>query len=935
MNRFDKIARMKPEQKNHWIDIPELSYWGERIFGEIAVAEELNEGGRYDSLLEAAVDCLYRDFTEKNALTDEACRKAEEILLPISPEVKKFKVHCVAHAHIDMDWLWGFHETVDVVLNTFRTMLDLMDEYPDFTFSQSQCAVYRIAEKYDPALFRRMKQRIREGRFEFAGSSYVELDKNMPNLESMARHILYTKKYLHDTFGIPYDAVNQDFHPDSFGHSPCVPDILSAGGVKFFYHCRGMDGTQIYRWRGRSGAEVLAVNEPLWYNDAVKPMYLNLLVQVCRKYGVRDAMKIYGVGDHGGGPTRKDLEAILDMQTWPLAPQLFFSTYEAYFRAIEPYKDQFPVLEGEHGPTFTGCYTSQSKCKLANRIGEDRLYLSEALTAFAVKNLGMEDFNENFRFAWEKILFNQFHDILPGSNVPESRDHAWGNFEEALGVAMSASGASLRAFAEAMDTSGYETPCDKKLSRSEGGGVGLNTDASHRYRLPGAERGRGKTRPLHFFNPTAFDREGVQEATVWDWPGNPDQLRVRDTGGNLLPVQVTKHGSLDWNHVRTDLLIELKVPAFGYTTVCLTEEPREGFCFSALPPDPRVTYYHPLVLENDRVKLTFREEDFSLASYYDKEQQKELLGPKGARFILNRERISPKSGSAWVEGVFLSSTDLHREGSPQFLELDENGKLRKRFAYTLHYKETRLSVTVTLDEGSKVAEFAVDTHFMELPEAGKNVPHLSFCADLSYAPKVWRCDAQIGLLDREPEALHDGWARDFAFAPDGEGHGAALLTDSKYGYRVCGTTLQVSLLRSSTNPDPYPEMGQRFFRLGLSAAEDDAMSLKALGSAFSHRDLPFCSNTAHEGKLPLDGRFLEINGKVCVSCVKVAEDRSGLILRLANPEKAESAVTVTLPGMQRAQLTDLAEQVLSSCAVENSAVTVTLTPLGTVTLKLQ
>ena len=215
LTRYDKIAQMKPEQKNHWIDIPELSPWGERIFAEIAVAEEINihENGKYQNLLEDVVNCLYHAFSTEHALSDSVCRQAERFLLPLSEKAKSMTMHCVAHAHIDMDWMWGFHETVDVALNTFRTMLDMMDEYPDFTFSQSQAALYRIVEYYDPELFQRIKQRIQEGRWEFAGSSFVELDKNLPSLESMARHILYTKRYLKEQFGIPFQKINLDFHP--------------------------------------------------------------------------------------------------------------------------------------------------------------------------------------------------------------------------------------------------------------------------------------------------------------------------------------------------------------------------------------------------------------------------------------------------------------------------------------------------------------------------------------------------------------------------------------------------------------------------------------------------------------------------------------------------------------------------------------------------
>ena len=301
MTMYDKIARMKPEQEDHWIEMPQLSYWGERFFAEFAVAEAVAEEAE-KPILEQTIDRLYDAFTAEHALTDSALQEAERSLLCFSERAKAYRLHCVAHAHIDMDWMWGFHETADVVLSTFRTMLDLMDEYPDFTFSQSQCAVYRIAEFYDPALFERMKQRILEGRFEFAGSTFVELDHNMPNLESMARHILYTKQYLHEKFGIEFEDVNLDFHPDTFGHTCDLPEIFRAGGIKYFYHCRGLDGQYLYRWQAPSGAEVLALNEPLWYNDTIAPLYISQVPKFCDRYGIHDMMKIYGVGDHGGGP---------------------------------------------------------------------------------------------------------------------------------------------------------------------------------------------------------------------------------------------------------------------------------------------------------------------------------------------------------------------------------------------------------------------------------------------------------------------------------------------------------------------------------------------------------------------------------------------------------------------------------------------------------
>ena len=939
LTRYDKIAQMKPEQKNHWIDIPELTFWGERIFAEIGVAEELSksENGKYDALIDQAVDCLYDAFCQEHVLSDSICEKAEQYLLPLSPKAKAYTLHHVAHAHIDMDWMWGLHETVDIVLNTFRTILDLMDEYPEFTFSQSQCAVYRIAEFYDPALFARLKKRVEEGRFEFAGSAFVELDKNMPNLESMARHILYTKQFLNERFGIPYEKINQDFHPDTFGHSASVPEILSAGGIRYFYHCRGLDGEQLYRWRSPSGAEVLALNEPMWYNDSIRAMYLPLVPQFCNKYGIHDMMKIYGVGDHGGGPTRKDIELILAMREWPLAPKMIFSTYGAYFSTIEPYRKNFPVITGELGPTFTGCYTSQSKIKMANRIAEDRLYMAEALTAFAVTRTGMPDFNIQFRSAWEKVLFNQFHDILPGSNVPESREHAMGAFEEALGSVMASSGAALRAFAQKIDTSMFETPDDPILSRSEGGGVGLNTDAAGRFRLPGTERGRGKTRLLHFFNPTRFDREGVLDATLWDWSGDPELMRAYDITGNPLPCTAipSKTTWLDWNHTRTDILVKAKVPAFGYTTIRITEGEKDSFCFAALPPDPRVTYYEPLVMENELVRVQFNESDLSVSSYYDKRTGCDLLSKEGAHFVLHRERTL-KGGSAWVEGVHKTPLNLNRQADVTLKEINLHTPLRQSLCYEIKYGKSKLEVTAQLSDDSAVLEFSVKCDWMETASPD-DVPVLSFAAPLAYHTAVYRSDIQIGLLDRHSEIMHDSCSRNFYFAPNtGSMPGLLLLTDSKYGYRGFEDTLQVTLLRSSSNPDPYPELGVSHFRFGLSCEQDDAFALKAAGDLFVNRDLPYASNTAHTGLLPLTDRFIRLHGDALVTAVKVSEKKDGIVVRLASIyTDRESSVSLSLDGLRIAHAVDLAEQSLYSYDVKEETVTFTLKAGQTISLLLR
>ena len=157
--------------------------------------------GCYDGAVEATLDFLRERMDEDGVLTKEACLEGEKLLLPLQKEAKQYALILAAHAHIDMNWMWSWHETVASTVATFQTMLKLMEEYPDFCFSQSQASVYQIIEEYAPELKESIQKRIQEGRWEVTASAWVETDKNMPSAESLLNHIRYTKtvSYTHLT----------------------------------------------------------------------------------------------------------------------------------------------------------------------------------------------------------------------------------------------------------------------------------------------------------------------------------------------------------------------------------------------------------------------------------------------------------------------------------------------------------------------------------------------------------------------------------------------------------------------------------------------------------------------------------------------------------------------------------------------------------------
>jgi len=169
-----------------------------RIISEIEFALRLNDQSErdYSAEISNAIGILEQALSDDGVLTKAVCNAAEEALMPIAKEAKEYDVILCAHAHIDMNWQWGWNETVAATVATFTTMLDLMDEYPEFTYSQSQTSVYKLIEDYDPDLMERIKQRIKEGRWEITASSWVETDKNMPCGESLVNTVKYTRDYL-------------------------------------------------------------------------------------------------------------------------------------------------------------------------------------------------------------------------------------------------------------------------------------------------------------------------------------------------------------------------------------------------------------------------------------------------------------------------------------------------------------------------------------------------------------------------------------------------------------------------------------------------------------------------------------------------------------------------------------------------------------------
>lgn len=874
-------------------DFAKVGRWGERIASELRYCYELSRlvGGRYDDLIESAIAYVDEKLRETGTITAEVTSEAEHRLDSLREVCKKYELLCAAHAHIDMNWMWRWDETVSVTLDTFRTMLDLMEEYPEFTFSQSQASVYEIVEKYDPEMLEEIKRRVHEGRWEVTASAWVEADKNMPNGESMARHILYTRQYLSQLLDLDPKLLTIAFEPDTFGHNVNVPEILSNGGVKYYYHCRGAEGEYLERWAAPSGNSIIVYREPFWYNADIEPAMAYGIPEICEKYGLRKFIKVYGVGDHGGGPTRRDIERIIDMGSWPLFPRIKFGTFAEFFHAVEEVKDRLTINRSEKNFIFTGCYTSQSRIKMANRVGEATLNEAELYGSMASIVLDRPYKGKNFAGAWRNILFNQFHDIIPGSCVIDSREHAMGLFQEAMALANSAKKRALLDFCNRIDTTGLFDQEDARDTRSEGAGAGFGVE---QFRVSQSSRGAGKTRVFHVFNSAPYARTEVTEVVVWDWDYDLSRVCWQDAFGNEVDYQVLEKGKWYWGHTYVRMLVELTAPACGYSTYVLTERPDVDPKI-VFPRDPRVEKQPEPILENELLKAVFDARSCTLRSLVCKQTGEELIGSPAAVFRLVDEDIT--SGTAWRVGRYMRVEDINFTSDVKLVSL-EKGDLRQTIVYEMAVRSSKLRVTVTLDKGSPRLDFAVECDWQEIGNKEKGVPQLNFYAPLAYECRGYKYDVPFGVITREPLDM-DVPANSWAAAPRtaGSSH-LVVVTDSKYGFRGVDNALAVTLLRSSFDPDPYPENGKvHRFRISLVAATETS-NRAAIAQAYdaNHPFTVISARKGSQGSLPSTQGFLQlVEGPVAVAAVKCPEDNTGkreLVIRVYETEGSRDKVTL-------------------------------------------
>ena len=377
----------------------------------------------------------------------------------IAKEIKSYEVSLVGHAHIDMAYKWRWNETLHHVLpNTFGSALRRMATYPGYTFLQSQMAGYHAMEIHPEYswMIDSIRAAIKKGQWEPVGGMWVEPDMNLPSGEALVRQFLLGQQYLEEKFGM---RATVGFNPDTFGHAWTCPQIMRKAGITSYIFGRCNPGAPLFWWESPDGSRVLGYTPPEWYNVFASPNMTNTLWErLPETPGLKKGAYLYGAGDHGGGPSDRDIITGITTNDDPSFPSFKFSKAEDFMSYAAKESTEIPTIKRDLNFIFRGCYTSQGSVKRRNRLGENGLQSCESIW-IAANILGNVPYpHKDFEKVWRIILFNQFHDILPGTAIHPAFDDAAKIYREAFDILEPLSGKGLAALAETVDTWGEGTP---------------------------------------------------------------------------------------------------------------------------------------------------------------------------------------------------------------------------------------------------------------------------------------------------------------------------------------------------------------------------------------------------------------------------------------------------------------------------------------------
>jgi alpha-mannosidase len=756
-------------------------------------------------------------------------------------------VTALGHSHIDMAWLWRLAHTRQKAARTFSTVLNLMRRYPEFQYMHSSPQLYKFLKDDYPEIYDQVKRRIAEGRWEITGGMWVEADTNLTGGESLIRQFLFGRRFIRDEFRQPTNIL---WLPDVFGYSAALPQIARKCGIRYFLTSK-ISWSQFnrfpydtFRWRGIDGTEILThfITTPdpsSWYytyNGQLAPAQVKGIWDNYRQKEVNDnLLLLFGWGDGGGGPTQEMLEAARALKDVPGLPRLEIGSSEAYFAQLEARLEgrSLPVWDGElYLEYHRGTYTSQGFIKRANRKAEILYHEAEWLSSLACTLGAAADYpREDLNRGWERILLNQFHDILPGSSIREVYDDCRRDYariyrigEEALGAAR----ASL-------------------LSE-------LQIDSPS----------------LVAFNSLSWDRSGLVELS-WD---------PAFVSGNL-PVQVIESDGEKKHLVELDA-----IPALGYAVVPYDGESEQE---ALLPDEEDAIFVTPDLLQNANYRIRLNKAG-QIVSLYDRRSRREVLAEGERANVLLAFEDKPLNFDAWDIDIYYQDKQCELTDLVEAV-VEETGPLRGVLRLSWRFGDSLITQRLTIYRRSPRIDFRTQVDWHESQVLLKAAfPVAVRASRATYEVQFGSVERPTHWNTSWDYARFEVPAHKWADLSEG-GCGVALLNDCKYGCDIKGSTMRLTLIKSGIDPDPTADQGEHYFTYSLLPHQGDWRQGGVVKEAY---DLNYPLHAAlisspTDGRLPSTARFVGLEcDHAIIETVKKAEDSEAWIVRIYEYQQSRS-----------------------------------------------
>lgn len=767
------------------------------------------------------------------------------------------KYYFIGNAHLDPVWMWRWQEGSAEAKATVRSALDRMKEYPDFKFVCSSASVYKYIEDFAPQMFEEMKERIEEGRFIIVGGQFVQPDCNLPSGEGFARQSLYSQRYFYDRFG---KTAKVGYNVDSFGHNLMLPAILKKSGMDYYIFMRpgpheNALPANLFRWRSPDGSEVIAhrINEPYCYNMQSGDE-LEKKIECLDSYMPEESEAFpifYGVGNHGGGPTKHNINIIMDSAVNHPERKYIFSDVLDYFESVKGKIGELYVHEDDLQHHASGCYSAVSLIKDLVRKSENALISAETANMIAANLTGKKYATDEIEKAWQNVLFCHFHDIIGGCSIEEAYTDASYMLGESISRAEKVKNSAYQTISWAIDTSDEE---------------------------------RGY--PIVIFNTLPFDNECLVKI-------NKQLSSILSPEGEEIPIQYV-HSAAYLTYGKSDTLFKARVPAMGYTVYYVKDTPTSSFENKL-----RVT---DTSLENEYIKVEFDSESGYIKSIFDKENAIEMLSGSGAVPVV----IDESGHDTWSHGKNFFTNEIGRFSDAKITVLEE-GPVRATVMVESRYNKSVLKQSFSLASGSKILEVSASVDFHEEHKMLK----IAFDTALENPDAYY--EIPFGVIKRPSDGEEESGQRWFALKDNNCGY--AVLNSNKYSFSAKGNTMYLTVIRSPYYADHgrtpndrcvFTDQGEHKLEYSFMKINIEGFGevIREAGKLNTRVDVILENN--HNGNLASEYRGIVCNSEnIEISAIKRSEDGKGTIIRVYETEGNQTKLKISgalLPHVLEAEL---------------------------------